>query len=226
MGRFAAYGRQVIGSRSRQEDAWKVVTSGEDYLLAAVADGLGGHPRGDVASRHAVEALAAVVEEEASALRQRPSATLRRAARAIDMNLRSLSETQPELEGMATTLASLYFARDRVYRLSIGDSLIYRCSGERVQRWNVLHESKGGYITSCLGYTLESVDCPARGALLHDDDRFLIASDGIELLDEQQIANALSEANSPKILVEHLLDRVDRLQSPYQDNTTLVAVFC
>lgn len=224
---ITAYGRQVIGARSRQEDAWKIVRADDEReLLAVVADGLGGHPRGDIASRAAVEALAALVDEEAQALRQRPAATLRRAARAIDMDLRTLAESRRELEGMATTLAALYFSGDRVYRLSIGDSLIFRCSGGKVQHWNELHESRGGYITSCLGYTLELIDCPPRGAAFHPGDRFLLASDGIEVLDEAEVGAALADVASPKAVVEHLLDRIDAVGSPYQDNATLIAVFC
>jgi serine/threonine protein phosphatase PrpC len=223
--KLAAYGRQLLGSRSRQEDAFKVV-SDDDELLAVVADGLGGHPRGDLASRVAIEAMAALMDDEANALRRRPAATLRRAVRAIDMHLRTQAEAQRELEGMATTLASLYFAGERVYRLSIGDSLIYRWNGDRFLRWNVLHESRGGYITSCLGYTLDSVDCPPRGSLVKPGERFLIASDGIESLQEQELAETLAGAPSPKIVVEHLLDRITALDSPYQDNTTLVAIFC
>jgi protein phosphatase len=219
-----AYGRQIIGSRSRQEDAWKIVRVG-DEMLAMVADGLGGHPRGDVASRAAVDALGALVEDESAILRRRPAATLRRAARAIDMDLRALAETQRELEGMATTLAAVYLAGDRAYRMSIGDSLIFRCVGEHWQRWNVLHESRGGYITSCLGYTLDLIDCPPRGSALVDGERYLLATDGLEVLEEDEIGRTLAGAGSPKAVVEHLLDRVDALGSPYQDNTTLVAVF-
>lgn len=224
--KLALHAGQSLGRRARQEDSFAVVEGEDGSLLAAVADGLGGHPAGDLASRIAAEGISDYARREAAALRQSPPRALLRIAFGIDGAMQELYRRQPELQGMATTLAVLYFTPDRVFRLSIGDSLIFRADrGGRCQRWNVLHETEDGYLTSCLGSSFEEADCPARGASVKPGDRYLIASDGIEVLQPRQIRRMLRSAATPQEAVEEMLSAIDKIQFRHQDNTTLIAVF-
>lgn len=216
--------RQIVGRRARQEDAYKIIDHG-DMLIAAVADGLGGHPGGDIASLTAVEGLNAFVEENLEALAERPVEALIHGVQAIDAGLRELAHRHPQLDGMATTLSLLYITPTRVFRLSVGDSLIYRCVRGRCWRWNQLHENEAGYLTSCLGSSFGDIDCPGRGTLLKSGDRYLIASDGVEILGEMQIAETLARARTPKQAVDQMIAGIKAAAYPYQDNVTLIALF-
>lgn len=102
-------------------------TSNEDSAYAgprllAVADGMGGHAAGEVASAVAIAAIAPLDEDVPghdllSALRDR--------ARRANTQLRAMTERDPELAGMGTTLVALLFDRGRLGLLHIGDSRCY-----------------------------------------------------------------------------------------------------
>lgn len=203
-----------------------MVEAVDGALLAAVADGLGGHPAGDLASRIAIEGLADYARRQAATLREAPPRALQDIAQAIDAAMLDVGRQNPALSGMATTLATLYFAEERVFRLNVGDSLIFRAPhGRACTLWNELHEGGDGFLTSCLGGNLRRIDCPVRGTAVKRGDRFLIASDGVEVLDARAIGKLLKTADSPQAAVQQLLDAVDREEFRYQDNTTAVAVF-
>lgn len=102
-------------------------TSNEDSVYAgprllAVADGMGGHAAGEVASAVAIATLAPLDEDVPGA---DLTATLREGARTANAHLRDMVAGDPELEGMGTTLVALLFAGNRLGLLHIGDSRCY-----------------------------------------------------------------------------------------------------
>lgn len=115
-------GRTEVGLvRRRNEDALYV---GEQ--LFAVADGLGGHVGGDVASATAIEAVAAydgLVEPENLA------ATLGRAVAAADLAIRRRVADEPQLTGMGTTLVALLRSGPSAVLANVGDSRAYLLRG-------------------------------------------------------------------------------------------------
>ncbi|HUS24849.1 MAG TPA: protein phosphatase 2C domain-containing protein [Candidatus Binatia bacterium] len=223
--KLAAHGAQTLGQRVRQEDGFALVQLPGEALLAVVADGLGGHPAGDLASRIAIEGIADFARRDFARLHQAPPAALQDVAQAIDDALVDISSRHPPLAGMATTLSALYFTPERVFRLSIGDSLIHRLHGRSCARWNELHEGEDGFLTSCLGGNLRHIDCPPRGAAVKAGDRFLIASDGIEVLDAKAVCRLLRAGETPQQCVQSVLDAIDAVGFEHQDNSTVIAVF-
>jgi serine/threonine protein phosphatase PrpC len=90
--------------------------------LLAVADGMGGHAAGEVASAVAIATVAPLDEDvPGSDL----TAALRESARTANAHLRAMVAGDPDLAGMGTTLDALLFSGNRLGLLHIGDSRVY-----------------------------------------------------------------------------------------------------
>ena len=95
----------------------------EDGILFAVADGLGGHNAGEVASALALEVLA---EEIKNAPESWPiEKRLRRAVQEANLRIYNKSTTVPELHRMGTTLTATVLAGARLVAAHIGDCRLY-----------------------------------------------------------------------------------------------------
>lgn len=216
-------GAQIQGAREDQEDAWRIEAPGPDEIFAIVADGLGGHPAGDVASREAV----AEVTQRFLALRERgqdsPREWLEESITWADAHLRARQRREPALHGMATTLVVFYAKGQAFWAASIGDSyLLLQRRGDLI-RLNELH-SEGGGVTSCLGFNLTRIDIADRLAT-GPGDRFLLATDGIATLNEADIEALVKTADDPATAAREILLAIEASAHPYQDNATVIAVF-
>lgn len=114
--RFAARSHAGL-LRSMNEDS---VYAGPRLL--AVADGMGGHAAGEVASAVAIASLAPLDEDAPGA---DLLAALRDAAQSANGHLREMVAADSELQGMGTTLVALLFAGNRLGLLHVGDSRCY-----------------------------------------------------------------------------------------------------
>ncbi len=112
VGRWIGFGDDASHSVSHDASA--------DVLLG-VADGLGGHRGGAVASRMVIEGLAA----RANDLMVGRSEFMTAAISAIDDNLRLRASSEPSLSGMGSTLAMAVVTANAISVLNIGDSRIY-----------------------------------------------------------------------------------------------------
>jgi serine/threonine protein phosphatase PrpC len=129
---FATAARSAIGlQRNGNEDS--ALTSGQ---VIAVADGMGGHAAGEVASRIAITKL-----EEISSVICNPEIDPDSAEdifsdslTIIDSQLKSESNENPQLSGMGTTLTALYICGERISLLHIGDSRAYRLRGSSFEQ--------------------------------------------------------------------------------------------
>ncbi|HZN31581.1 MAG TPA: protein phosphatase 2C domain-containing protein, partial [Xanthobacteraceae bacterium] len=89
-------------------------------LLCAVADGMGGHAAGEIASRYAIKRLAAEPFAAAEA------SVVAAALAVINAELYQTMRSDRSLAGMGTTVAGLLLAAGRALWFNIGDSRIYR----------------------------------------------------------------------------------------------------
>lgn len=216
-----AAGGQIQGTRRRQEDAWRLQAYGEDEVLALVADGLGGHPAGDVASSEAVREFV----EQFGARRARGTATprewLKESTTATHEYLLEMTRKKRSLREMATTLVALYVRGEELWAATVGDSYLLLWREGKLTRLNELHSEPGG-VTSCLGFHLTRVDLADALAVL-PGDRFLLASDGLVTLDDEEVSSFLGEAD-PDVAVRDMLQAVEMAALPNQDNVTVVAL--
>jgi protein phosphatase len=119
-------------TRTRNEDSLSLLP---DLGVAVVADGMGGHPGGDVASRIAASTATKVLAEELDGggapqddPAKRLSMAMRRSVIRAHQEIRAEGEREPQLEGMGTTITALAVDPSTdVYVLGhVGDSRAYR----------------------------------------------------------------------------------------------------
>lgn len=218
-----AAGGQVQGQRADQEDAWVIERYADAECLAALADGLGGHPAGDVASREAVKRFAVYFDSQRRGATTPVRKWLEDATIQADEHLREMQVADGALDGMATTLVAAHVKDRQLSAVAVGDSYVLLLRDGQLSRLNELH-SEGGGVTSCVGFNLARIDL-ADSLLLMPGDRLLLASDGIVTLADDEIAAVLRGAADAKAAVHELLAAVEQAGIPHQDNTTVVALF-
>jgi protein phosphatase len=137
--------------RDRNEDALLMMP---ERNIFAVADGVGGHNRGDVASKKAVSGIREFLNENPLPLRPaggtRPEAMppgiadesgqcplkayFMRCFRSINENIIAMARSDPALAGMATTAVAAYLDDGVLYLTNIGDSRAYVMRGEEIRQ--------------------------------------------------------------------------------------------
>lgn len=227
-------------------DVGLVRSTNQDQLLVAsplfaVADGMGGHAAGEVASRVAVEALESAFEH----LGVVTAAGLGEAARAANRAVWEQAQTDPELRGMGTTLVAIALVNgegeDEVAIVNVGDSRAYRLRDGQLEQLTVDHslvqelvaegrlgEDEVAYhpqrhvLTRALGVDPDvAVDVletrPAEG------DRYLLCSDGlIREVGDDQVASVLRRLDDPGDAARELVQQAR--EHGGADNITVVIV--
>jgi protein phosphatase len=168
-------------------------TSARPWILAAVADGLGGEPGGEVASELAVTTL----RKELTRTPRIPGReAIEQACVAAHRRIRCYSTEAPDLRRMGTTLSALVASDDHAIIASVGDSRVYATDVGQVTRDHsvVAEQIRGGFLTEAeamqspfrnmvtrfLGVTDALPEVDIFGPLsLTAGQRFLICSDGI-----------------------------------------------
>ena len=215
-------GGQIQGARRRQEDVFAIDRAAEGGLLTLVADGLGGLPAGDVASREAAAEFLRVFREQERAQQATPRDWLHQAVVAADRHLHRRQAEEPALLGMSTTLVAFYARGREACALSVGDSYLMLLRNGMLYVLNELHR-EGSALTSCVGAQLTQVDVrdPLR---IESGDRLLLATDGITTLAEATIKQVLAGAADAQAAVRGLLEAIVNALETHQDNATVVAI--
>lgn len=223
-----AAGRSHIGLvRQRNEDAFHVGAH-----LAAVADGLGGHVGGDVASAEAIKALRDFDREgEPGAL----PALLAKGVDAANAALRRRIATDPELRGMGTTLVALAWNRQEIALGHIGDSRAYRLRDGRLAQMTEDHSFDRLVAAAAKVPTLPErisrfIDGQPGGRPadittheLRPGDRWLLCTDGLSsFVDHNRIRSILDAAVSAEEAAGRLVTQA--IEAGGHDNVTVVIV--
>ena len=221
-----------------------------NYVMV-VADGMGGHAAGEVASRMAISALVSLAldvpdwifkvdEEHAREIERRA----RTRVQEVGAMLVERGRRDPALRGMGTTLtAARSLGRDLLIT-HVGDSRAYllRAGGlHRLTRdhtyaqllvdtgqlapGDVAGSRHRHVLTNALGGSSEDVQVDTDRLQLEDGDRLLLCSDGLtDLVDDETITSILREATRSSDACERLVQRA--LDSGGRDNVTvIVAVY-
>ncbi|MGD6978309.1 MULTISPECIES: PP2C family protein-serine/threonine phosphatase [Citricoccus] len=228
------YGFGTHRGLRRQLNEDSLVVTGN---LFAVADGMGGHEAGEVASRICVETLASGVKQVRDDL---TAEQLQHLMVASDDAIRRVADSRA-----GTTLAGAAIVRERqgLYWMvfNVGDSRIYRMSEGRFGQVSVDHSEvqemvDAGYlssqearhhprrhvITRALG-TGEASEADFWMLPVHDGDRLMICSDGLTSeVDDDEILRELTAHHAPQDAVDALIRSA--LRGGGRDNITVIVV--
>lgn len=182
--------------RQDNQDAIAAVAGdgNESLPVFAVADGLGGHAGGSIASRLAVDRLLA----EAAQLKGRTvDRVLKDAMTRANLDIFNRAHDDTRLRNMQSTMSALAFSADQAVIAHVGDSRVYRVRGNQVELLTTDHSQAMEMLRLRLLTPEQAANHPARSILtrslglelltradiirtpVHSGDRFLVCSDGL-----------------------------------------------
>ncbi len=236
--RFAA--RSDVGLvRKVNQDGYMTVQKDSGIVIACVADGMGGHVAGEVASAIALQSLEETVSRGKL---DHPEQLLVDGIALANKQIYENSIQNPEYSGMGTTIVACIASHERVVIAHVGDSRAYLYSSssgilqltedhslvnELVKRGQILpseatHHPQRHMLTKALG-TMEYVSPECLVHTWQAGDILLLCSDGLSgYVDDVRIEFVLSTDATLEAKVDTLVD--DALHQGGNDNITVVAV--
>lgn len=240
----------IRGRREYQEDALAVdFSAGAGLGFIVLADGMGGHSAGDVASMIVVTEIFSELKlraNDAAKLESEIGSILHSAVSNANDCVGRVAEESPGMRGMGATLVAPIVIANRLYWISVGDSPLYLFRGNRLFRLNAEHSVKShmkrlvdrgempreeaethpdrGCLTSVLiGGAIPEIDCRDTPIELRHNDIVIAASDGLQFLSDQDIAIVVHDARAlPSAEISaRLIRRITDLNDPEQDNVSL-----
>ena len=233
---FETSARSAIGLvRQGNEDSGLVSPQ-----LIAVADGMGGHAAGEVASRIAVEVLQSLTPALVSADIDEDSAEdlLMHSLHSIDVEISLVTDEDIEKRGMGTTLTALLIRDKYISLLHVGDSRCYRLRGNTLEQLSNDHTVIQELLDQGAISVAEAADHPQRSMLtqalrgdgdvtpvlqmyeIKKGDRYLLCSDGLSgVLAEKEIKIGLKKSDKEEA-VKFLVDATYVNGAP--DNVTVL----
>lgn len=233
---------QLLGERDNQEDyfATSPILGG---MLCLVADGMGGYEGGEVASRLGAHRF--IGHFSAAMPHLCPLDNLEASLQAAHEAIREHIRAHPDLEAMGTTLIAAVIRDNSLMWLNVGDSPLYRFRNGTLTRLNANHSIAGELALQVAAGTITPEQAAASpdahmltSAVSADDialiectlgepprrgDLYLLASDGIHTLADDEIARIAAHASDPQALAEALICAVAQKKRRHQDNTTVIA---
>ena len=238
-------GSSLVVSAAGATDTGRVRDHNEDSLLVTgrvfvVADGMGGHAGGEVASRIAVEALAGL-EDSAPRHPQDVTAALHTA----NERILAAAAADPALRGMGTTATGLVLVddgdREQWVVLNVGDSRVYRLADQRLEQLTRDHSEVAELVAAGLLEPADVATHPRRNVITRSlgtdpgpepdvraldpapGECFLVCSDGLtNEIDDGEVLHLLEQHPEPQEAADALVTAAVRAGG--RDNVTVVVV--
>jgi protein phosphatase len=237
----SAYSASDIGLvRQNNEDASKLLKQEQFFVLA---DGMGGHQAGEIASKLTVKQLCHLFQQRSDEFNQDISTAkkvLREIIQEVNEAIFRLSKESPHLRGMGTTLCCLFFHPEGLIYGHVGDSRIYllRCHQlkqltqdhsllrELIELGQLSQQQAGDFlykniITKAIGTEL-SVEPAVAQLPVEVDDLFLMCTDGLTDLVSVDEIETIIDQNSATAAVDLLVKKAK--QNGGYDNITVILV--
>nr|WP_236838715.1 Stp1/IreP family PP2C-type Ser/Thr phosphatase [Caldalkalibacillus salinus] len=226
--------------RQVNEDSGEVIKRGDDALMAIVADGMGGHQAGDVASQMAVDHLRKAFDEvDLDKSNQDWEDWLLHQIRGANQSIFDYAQQHESHYGMGTTLAVTLCFKEYYIVAHVGDSRVYRYHDQQLEKVTEDHSlvnelvrtgqiseeqaeihPQRNVITRALG-TDEDVKADIRTLFYLDHEHILLCSDGLtNMIEEEQMKDILDQYptadEKAAVLLQYALD------AGGDDNITLI----
>lgn len=243
------------GDRNYQEDtssvrSWTAAARDEPatanlaaVTLAVLADGMGGHAGGEIASRLVCEHVMKGFEQSRPTLASRLIAGLE----AANGEIAGTVDDNPALQHMGSTVIACAFSPAGLEWISVGDSPLFLVRRGEISQLNADHslapvidqmvaegrmsraEAEGSrhmLRSAVTGEEIELIDMSTQPLPLGPGDVVILASDGIETLDADTIVdlvtNSLDAGMSADAIARALIASVSARRRPHQDNATVI----
>lgn len=226
--------------REMNEDSLRIVPS---MNLAVVADGMGGHLAGEVASRMAVSSLCNYLEDQFHVHADEehkvvPETIMGEAFSFANNQVFTYARRTPDCESMGTTLIAAWFQKDQTTIGHIGDSRLYRFSHGTLEQLSVDHTLANALHPNPMGDQPTYSRHILRKALglefrcspdimtfkLNPEEIYLLCSDGLTgVLPDREISTTMTLRNhQPELCLKSLIDHC--LENGAPDNISIVQV--
>ncbi|HVR29666.1 MAG TPA: protein phosphatase 2C domain-containing protein [Thermoanaerobaculia bacterium] len=197
-----------------------------EEALLVVADGMGGHPSGEVASLLAVRVLLKELVDAPSSSECDPLGWLELAVRSSDEAIHRTSARRRDLAAMGTTLTAAWWIPPMLFYGHVGDSRLYLLRDGRLTRLTRDHTVSadlGHVLTQAIGGSHRGADPDLGVRRLEPGDWLLLCTDGVVGgVTEEEIARVLTLADSARTAAMALLEGA--LATGDGDNITALAV--
>ena len=234
--------------RKNNEDAF---IADDDLNLYIVADGMGGHAGGEVASSIACDEVLHIIEQnkdildeykfqQAGVSEKDISSLLAHAVKHASAKIKKAGEDSPELRGMGTTVEVGLFINDRAFFAHVGDSRIYliregevhqitkdhSLTNELIEMGHIrsANEVKAKFrnaVTRALGF-YDTVEVDLLDMDLFPGDRFLMCSDGLHTYIEGDTLERLAAKIDTETAVQNLVRHANSMGG--KDNITALII--
>ncbi|MCL6426254.1 MULTISPECIES: protein-serine/threonine phosphatase PrpC [Bacillus] len=227
--------------RQHNEDDAGIFKGKDEFILAVVADGMGGHLAGDVASKMAVKAMGEKWNE-AETIPTAPSECekwLIEQILSVNSKIYDHAQAHEECQGMGTTIVCALFTGKTVSVAHIGDSRCYLLQDDdfvqvtedhslvnelvrtgEISREDAEHHPRKNVLTKALG-TDQSVSIDTRSFDIEPGDKLLLCSDGLtNKVEGTELKDILQSDSAPQEKVNLLVDKAN--QNGGEDNITAV----
>jgi serine/threonine protein phosphatase PrpC len=238
--RFSVYQLSRKGGREKNEDRMGYCYT-RDSGLFALADGMGGHPEGEVASQLALQTLAAMFQRDAKPVLPDPQRFLHDAIMAGHHQLLRYATEKALIDTPRTTIVACVMQGNAAHWAHCGDSRLYLVRGDKLvartrdHSYTELQQTLSQVVPmperfnrnvlfTCLGSPGKPVVDTVGPLLMQPGDRILLCSDGLwgtvadAVITEQLASRPISDA------VPELVEQALRNGGPKCDNVTILAV--
>ncbi len=238
--RFAVYQISRKGGRDKNEDRMGYCYT-RDSGLFALAEGMGGHPEGEVASQLGLQTIAALFQRDAKPSLKDPLRFLHDAIMAGHHQLLRYATERGMVDTPRTTMVACLMQGNAAYWAHCGDSRLYLVRGDKLiartrdHSYTELQEAMAQVVSvnerfnrnvlfTCLGSPGKPVVDTAGPMLMQPGDRVLLCSDGLwGAVSDNEITRQLAKLPIGEAVPE-LVEQALRNAGPKSDNVTVLCV--
>ncbi|RZU02887.1 PP2C family protein-serine/threonine phosphatase [Rivibacter subsaxonicus] len=238
--RFSVYQVSRKGGREKNEDRMGYCYT-RDCGLFALADGMGGHPEGEVASQLALQTLAAMFQRDAKPVLKDPTRFLHDSVIAGHHQLLRYATEKALIDTPRTTIIACVLQGNAAYWAHCGDSRLYLVRGDKLiartrdHSYSELQETLAQVVPmgerfnrnvlfTCLGSPGKPVVDTVGPMIMQSGDKLLLCSDGLWGTVEDDEITAQLAARPISDAVPELVETALRNGGAKSDNVTVLAV--